>query len=170
MKTGMYPEPGLDQDMSVPTLGHSLHSLMGTYSFNSPSFVSDLEPPEAYDFILQNVAHCSPRISWLLLTPWTRCALTYESNPLQTHTKYKTVNKKVQPVASYMPDPSGQVFRPVVIPSLPLLPLEPLFLQDFVPMQHLLLEWLEKILTSVLKASFNLDKLICLFTFYRCDN
>ena len=95
MRTDAYPEPGSDQDASVPTLGRSLHALMGTYGFDFPSFVSDLEPPKAYDLLLQNVAHCTPRMSRPLLTPWTRCALTYESNPLQTRTKYKTVDKKV---------------------------------------------------------------------------
>jgi len=110
MKTDMYPEPGLDQDVSVPTLGHSLHTLMGTYSFNSPSFVSDLEPPKAYDLILQNIVNCSPRTSEPLLTPWTQQALIYKSNLLQKHTKYKTIDKKVLPVPSYMPDPAGQVF------------------------------------------------------------
>jgi len=90
-----YPEPGLNQDVFVPTLGHLLHALMGSYGFDFPSFVPDLEPPEVYDSLLQNIAHCTPRASWLLLTPWTRCALTYESNPLQTRTKYKPVDKKV---------------------------------------------------------------------------
>jgi len=55
MRTGAYPKPGLDQDASVPTLGHTLHTLMGTYGFDSPSFIPDLEPPKAYDLILQNV-------------------------------------------------------------------------------------------------------------------
>ena len=122
---------------------------MGTYGFNSSPFAYELEPPETYDFILQNVAHCSPQTSRPLLTPWTRRALTYESNPLQTRTKYKTVDKKVRPVPSYMPDPAGQVFRPVTIPLLPPLPLDPPCLQDFVPTQRLSLERLEKILTSV---------------------
>jgi len=71
MKTDAYPEPGLDQDTSVPTLGHSLHAMMGTYGFESPAFVSHLEPPETDDLILQNIAHCSPRVSRPLLTPWT---------------------------------------------------------------------------------------------------
>ena len=149
MRTDAYPEPGLDQDASVPTLGRSLHALMGTYGFDSLPFISDLEPPDTYDFILQIIAHCSPRKSRPLLTPWTRRALTYESNPLQTRTKYKTVDKKVRPVPSYMPDPAGQVFRPVIIPSLPPLPLDPPLLQDFVPTQRLSLDRLEKILTSV---------------------
>jgi len=149
MRTDAYPEPGLVQDASVPTLGCSLHALMGTYGFDSPSFVPDLEPPKAYDLILQNIAHCSPRTSRPLLTPWTRQALVYESNPLQKRTKYKTVDKKVRPVPSYMPDPAGQVFRPVVIPTLPLHPIDPPFLRDFVPSTRLLLDRLEKILTSV---------------------
>ena len=70
---------------------------MGTYGFDSPSFISDLEPPEAYNLILQNIAHCSPRTSHPLLTAWTQCDLTYENNALklQMRTKYKTVDKKV---------------------------------------------------------------------------
>jgi len=121
---------------------------MGTYGFEFSSILSDLEPPETYDLILQNIAHCTPRTSKLLVTPWTRRAFTYESNPLQMRTKYKTVDKKVRPVPSYMPDPAGQVFRPVIIPSLPPLPLDPPFLRDFVPTQRLSLERLERILTS----------------------
>jgi len=148
----VYPEPGLDQDVSVPTLGRLLHAMMGTYGFESPSFVSHLEPPETYDLILQNIAHCSPRISRPLLTPWTRHALTYESNPLQMRTKYKTVDKKVRPVPSYMPDPAGQVFCPVSIPSLPSLPLDPPSLQDFIPSRRLSLDRLQKILTSIPKG------------------
>jgi hypothetical protein len=115
--------------VSVPTLGRSLHSLMGTY----------------------NVAHCSPRSSRPLLTPWTRRALTYESCPLQTRTKYKTVDKKVRPVPSYMPDPSGQVFLPVIIPLLPPLPLDPPLLTEFLPTKRLTENRLAKILSSVPK-------------------
>ena len=51
-----------------------------------------------------------------------------------------------------MPDPTGQVFRPVEIPSLPPLPLDPPPLQDFVPTQRLTLDRLEKILSSVPKG------------------
>ena len=51
-----------------------------------------------------------------------------------------------------MPDPTGQVFRPVEIPSLPPLPLDPPPLQDFVPTQCLTLDRLEKILSSVPKG------------------
>jgi len=69
--------------------------MMGMYGFDSPSFVLDLEPPDSFDFVLQNIAHCPPRSSRPLLTPWTKCALTYESNPLQTRTKYRTVDRKV---------------------------------------------------------------------------
>ena len=63
--------------------------------------------------------------------------------------KYKPVDKKVRPVPSYMPDPAGQVFLPVEIPQLPLLPLDPPQCQNFVPTRRLSLEHLEKILTTV---------------------
>jgi len=122
---------------------------MGTYGFDSPTFISELEPLETYDLILQNVAHCSPRTSRPFSTPWTRRALTYESNPLQTRTKYKTVDKKVQPVPSYMPDPAGQVFLPVQIPTLPFLPLELPLVAKFLPMKRLTHDRLAKILTTV---------------------
>ena len=122
---------------------------MGSYSFESPSFFSELEPPKAYDFILQNVALCAPRLSRPLSTPWTRRALSYDSFPLQTRTKYKTVDRKVRPVPSYMPDPAGQVFLPVIIPSLPSLPLDPPRLANFKPTKRLTRERLEKILMSV---------------------
>ena len=122
---------------------------MGTYGFDSPPFISELEPPDTYDLILQNIAHCSPRTSRPLFTPWTQRAFTYESNPLQMRTKYKTVDRKVRPVPSYMPDPAGQVFLPVTIPQLPLLPLDPPPLSKFLPTKRLTQDRLTKILTSV---------------------
>ena len=146
-----YPKPGSNQDMSIPTFGQSLYSLMGTHGFDSSSFVSELEPPEAYDFILQNIAHCSPQTSCPLSTPWTRCALTYDSCPLQMRTKYKTVDKKVRLVPSYMPDPAGQVFLPIIIPSLPSLPLDPPLLAEFIPIKCLTKEHLMKTLSSIPK-------------------
>jgi len=151
MKTDTYPKPGLDQDTSVPTLGQLLYSLMGTFSFDSPSFISKLEPPKTYDFILQNIAHSAPHTSHPLSTPWTRCALIYESNPLQMRTKYKTVDKQVQPVPSYMPDPTGQTFLPVIIPLLPPLPLDPPHLASFLPTKRLTKDHLSKILSSIPK-------------------
>ena len=51
-----------------------------------------------------------------------------------------------------MPDPAGQVFCPVEIPILPLLPLDPLFLQDFIPLKRLSLECLQKFLTNISKG------------------
>jgi len=66
--------------------------------------------------------------------------------------KYKTIDKKVRPVPSYMPDPAGQVFCPIKLPILSLLPLDPLYLQDFVPTHCLSLDRLQKILTSVPKG------------------
>jgi len=51
--------------------------------------------------------------------------------------KYKTVDKKVRPVLSFMPDPAGQVFLPVVILLLPPLSLEPPQLAKFLPMKRL---------------------------------
>jgi len=151
MKTDVYPEPGLDQDTSVPTLGQSLYSLMGTFSFDSPSFISELEPPETYDFILQNIVHSAPHTSCPLSTPWTRRALIYESNPLQMRTKYKTVDKKVRLGPSYMLNPTGQTFLPVIIPLLPPLPLDPPHLASFLPTKRLTKDRLSKILSSVPK-------------------
>jgi len=97
--------------------------------------------------------HCTPRTSCPLFTPWTRHALTYENNTLklQKRTKYKTIDKKVQPVLSYMPDPTGQVFLPVIIPPLLSLPLDPPFLQNFLPTRCLTQECLKKIIASVPK-------------------
>lgn len=66
-------------------------------------------------------------------------------------TKYKTVDKKVRPVPSYMPDPAGHVFLPVIIPPLPSLPLDPPLLSKFLPTQCLTLECLQKIIHMVPK-------------------
>jgi hypothetical protein len=62
------------------------------------------------------------------------------------------VDKKVRPVPSYMPDPAGQVFLPVIIPLLPSLPLDPPPLAEFKPTERLTEDRLSKILLSIPKG------------------
>lgn len=48
-----------------------------------------------------------------------------------------------------MANPDGQIFKPVIIQSQPALPLNPPRLADFVTTQHLTLERLTKILSTI---------------------
>jgi len=50
-----------------------------------------------------------------------------------------------------MPDPAGQVFLPVIIPSLPPLPLDLPSISNFLPTQCLMQEQLQKIINSIPK-------------------
>ncbi|RDB30717.1 hypothetical protein Hypma_006006 [Hypsizygus marmoreus] len=96
------------QVKSVPSLGCTLHMLMGTCDYS-------LDDSDIFD----------------------------------TRTKYKTVDRKVCPVPSYMPDESNQMFQPVTIPQLPPLSLNPPLLENFVPTERLTHEHLDVILASV---------------------
>ncbi|RDB30945.1 hypothetical protein Hypma_004878 [Hypsizygus marmoreus] len=87
--------------------------------------------------------------------PWRVSAEQGQANRRATHqgivtrTKYKTVDRKVRPVPSYMPDESNQMFQPVTIPQLPPLSLNPPLLENFVPTERLTRERLDVILASV---------------------
>ena len=77
-------------------------------------------------------------------TPWTAQALApppfYSSAAKH---KYKPIDQKVQPVLTYMPDPSGQEFKPIEIPSLPPLPFDPPAYVNFEPSVRLTQEHLD---------------------------
>lgn len=117
------------------------------------------EPPESYDNLLHRFVYSAPRQFVPRDTPWTRRIFELDvsregntiltANVLQKQTKYKPVDRKVRLVPSYMPNPEGQVFRPVVIGDLPPLPFNPPPLSDFVPSSKLSRERLEGILSRV---------------------
>ncbi|GLB42559.1 hypothetical protein LshimejAT787_1200080 [Lyophyllum shimeji] len=151
LKTDACSQTALRQDASVPRFGRSLNALLGSYDYNDTPELTELCPPEAYDNILRSVAYATPTSSKPLVTPWTRRAFSPAPRltALQTRTKYKTVDRKVRPVPSYMPDPAGQVFKPVIIPTLPPLSLDPPLLANFVPTGRLTRERLDSILQTV---------------------
>ena len=106
---------GFCQDVSVPLLGQGLHELLENYSFLSSPVFLDVCPPNSYDYLLQQVAYSVPLSCTPEPTLWTCCTLTNNESRSAAHvklkpqTKYKTVDCKVCPVPSYMPDPAGQV-------------------------------------------------------------
>ena len=67
-----------------------------------------------------------------------------------------------------MPDPAGQTFLPVVIPSLPILPLDPPLLATFRPTKRLTEDRLQKILSSVPK-DFLQTREIDLLVYVLCE-
>jgi hypothetical protein len=69
-----------------------------------------------------------------------------------TARKYKPVDRKVCLVPTYMPDPAGQVFKPVDIQDLSPLPLDPPLLEKFELMKRLTRERLNFILDTVPKG------------------
>ena len=138
----------------MPSLGRGLHELIGNRSLNSSLSLLDVEPPESYDSLLRCVAYSTPTSCKIIPTPWTCRTLTYEPRTtsalkLQTRTRYKTVDKKVRPVPSYMPDPAGQVFKPVEIEYPEPLTMSPPLLNDFVPTPRLSRKRLDIILSSI---------------------
>lgn len=135
--------------MSVPSLGHSLHVLMGNYSFDS-AFL-EVNPPETYNYLLQQFAYITLITSEPISTEWTRRALSDDSRTvaLQKRMKYKTIDRKVRPVPSFMPDPAGQVFKPIIIEPPPALTLNPPLRMAFVPTERLTNECLDIILDSI---------------------
>ncbi|KAF7371577.1 Retrovirus-related Pol polyprotein from transposon 17.6 [Mycena venus] len=95
-------------------------------------------------------------------TPWTRRVfashatslessvsfpLTFDSFPVRR--RYKRVDRKVRSVPTYMPNPSAQVFRPVIIPTPEPLPTHPPPISEFIPTDRLTKERLEIILSSI---------------------
>jgi hypothetical protein len=95
--------------------------------------------------------YSAPTHTTPVATPWTARALarpTYSSS-LATKRKYKPVDHKVRPVPTYMPDPAGQEFKPIIIPELPPLPLYPLVYADFEPTERLSQSWLDKIISTI---------------------
>ena len=63
--------------------------------------------------------------------------------------KYKPVDCKVCLVPTYVPDPAGQGFKPIDIPELPPLPLDPPLLEDFEVTMQLTQEHLNFIFATV---------------------
>jgi hypothetical protein len=97
------------------------------------------------------VMYSAPAHTTPIATPWTTWALarpTYSSS-LATKRKYKPVNHKVHPVPTYMPDPAGQEFKPIIIPELPPLPLYPPVYADFEPTERLSQSRLDKIISTI---------------------
>lgn len=162
----MGPRP-VYQPTSIPRLGESLYTMLGSYELDDggdglraqgeEDECEERDPPESYDVLLRKVALASPIPIRPKSTPWTKRVFeeggegegVLSSNVLQRRTKYKPVDRKVRPVPSYMPDPEGQVFRPVVIEEPPPLPTNPPSLSDFVPTKKLTIERLNDILSRV---------------------
>ncbi|GLB39064.1 hypothetical protein LshimejAT787_0602260 [Lyophyllum shimeji] len=151
----MRPNPDPSQGMLVPSFGRTIYTLLGSYSLDPDAELTDICPPETYDSILLQASYAAPASSVPLDTPWTKRALCSDTRTtsaalrLQTRTKYKTVDRKVRPVPSYMPDPAGQEFKPVIIPPLPPLSLNPPLLANFIPTARLTRERLDMILKTV---------------------
>jgi len=109
-----------------------------------------LFPPDTYDSLLCRAIYAAPAHTTLVQSSWTTQAL---APPPWTASlakrKYKPVDRKVRPVPTYMPDPTGQEFKPVEIPILPALPFNPPAYVNFEPTIRLTQERLDKILTSI---------------------
>ena len=139
----MWSGPAKHQDIPIPFVGQSLQCLVGEFEETLHEFGSCdiLDPPETYDALLQTLAYAAPSNVKPIESPWTSRIFgndAYSSNAVWK--KYKPVDCKVRPVPSFMPDPSGQVFRCVEILELPALPLETTVLTKFAPTERITLE------------------------------
>ena len=138
--------------MLIPFVGRSLWCLVGELKEQQHdlNFYNILDPPETYDTLLLNLAYAAPLEAKPLKSPWTARVFSkqYSSN-LAVRKKYKPVDCKVRPVPSYMPDPSGQVFKHVEIPELPSLPFETTALTKFIPTARITQERLDVMLKTI---------------------
>ena len=149
---GAQSRPDEFQDAPVPFVGRSLRCLVGELQEERQDyeFLDDMEPPESYDALLQTLSYASPSDAKPLETAWTKRVFTenvYSTNVVRK--KYKPVDRKVCPVPSYMPDPSGQTFKRVEIPPLPPLSFEVPTLSEFIPTERITQERLETMLKTI---------------------
>jgi hypothetical protein len=156
----VYPDPDTTQDMSEATIGRSFLCLAGCADFSSfdAHFLS--YPPDSFDKILRIFSYVSPRSAIPLRTSWTDRAFGIDrefDSSLVTKRKYKPVDRKVPPVPSYMPNEASQVYKPIIIPVPPSLPLNPPLKSKFVPGDRLTRERLEALLNKV-PEKFLLDR------------
>ena len=154
------------QDVPIPFVGWSLQCLVGELEESPHDLDSydNLDPPETYDTLLQTLSYVAPLGAKPLESPWTTRVFSaqYSSN-LAVRKKYKPVDRKVRPVPSFMPDPSGQVFKCVEIPDLPALPFKATALINFVPTEHITLDRLTVMLKTIpdgFLSPYELDLLI----------
>ena len=143
--------------MSVPCIGRSFWCLVGELVANEDDIglLTSLDPPESYDSLLRTFSFAASKSTNPLDSSWTRRALSWSdsaySYPIARKRKYKPVDRKVRPVPTYMPDPTGQVFKPITIPELTPLPLNPPYLAAFEPTARLTRDRLDFILGMVPK-------------------
>jgi hypothetical protein len=88
-------------------------------------------PPESYDHLLRTLSYTAPTSALPFDTDWTHCAFSSQIYSSFAIKQYKPVARKVQPIPSYMPNPDGQIFKPVIIEPPPPIPLDPPYLADF---------------------------------------
>ncbi|PIL33553.1 hypothetical protein GSI_04176 [Ganoderma sinense ZZ0214-1] len=138
---------------ALPVLGRTLHVLLGDPAFaasdDERAYVTCLDPPPGYDFLLRYAEYALPHAD-PLPSPWVDRALT--PNPVfSTHAArcYKPVARKVRPVATNMPDLSAQTLKPIVLPPPRPLPTHPPPRSEFQPTERLTLERLDLILANI---------------------
>lgn len=138
----------------IPRLGSILNTLLGDvhYSRDFEASVSAIQlcPPDSFDYLLRSAEYSMSMPAKPFITPWTLRALSSHDSYVSAGVrKYKPVDRKVRPVPSYMPNPSAQVFKPIVIDDPAPLPHHPPFRSSFKPSERLTQERLDKILLTV---------------------
>lgn len=138
----------------IPRLGSILNTLLGDvhYSRDFEASVSAIQlcPPDSFDYLLRSAEYSMSMPAKPFITPWTLRALSSHDSYVSAGVrKYKPVDRKVRPVPSYMPNPSAQVFKPIVIDDPTPLPHHPPFRSSFKPSERLTQERLDKILLTV---------------------
>ena len=151
LKAGEQPRLDARRGPPVPYLGRSFHSLAGFLDDNeSNNSLLECSPPESYDEIMRQALYAAPEGSTPLYTPWTNRVLENEKNYQSCGArKYKPVHRKVRPVPSYMPDAKGQEFKPIPLPEILPLPLDPPSITNFKCTGRLTKDRLDKILSRI---------------------
>lgn len=111
----------------IPRLGNIFHCVasdISTLTDSELSIASQIDPPDSSDRLLQDYIAASP----IPLTPvpsaWRKRVQMHYSVTVALK-RYKPIDRKVCPVPSYMPNPFTQKFKPIAIPELMPLPIEP---------------------------------------------
>lgn len=155
MRAGVQGKPtplGYSTSDDVPRLGRILYLLSGDFSsgfsLDDLLLAARLSPPETFDSLLGLVISATASEK-PLLSPWTSRVCASLTASVSAGKFYKPVARKVRPVPTYMPNPTAQTFKPIILPSLPLLPIHPPPRSTITPTTRLSSERLDSIMTTV---------------------
>ena len=143
---------------------------MGNAEFSEFDSLFDVQPNYLYDSLIHSYIYSAGiDISKIVPSPWTARALgtTYNSSAgtmetpqvLQKKRRYKPVHRKVRPVATNMPNPEAQQFKPIPVANPIQLPFHPVDYKSLNFGNRVTLERLELMLSKIEPGILTPDEL-----------